>query len=375
MKLRDLFTHTEEVVYFNHASSAPLPLPTREKMKKLVDELAFGDKPWDFWTAELAAFRERSARLLGAQPSEIGYIPNTSLGLIVAIYSIPWDEGDNIIVMKNSFPANAVPWVRNLKWMQRKEIDIEGEGPLEERIMAAIDSSTRAVAVDWVDFFSGYRLDLAQLGEFCSSRGIFLVVDGVQGAGAVSLDLSKVNVDFFSAGSAKWLLGPVGAGALYVNENTLPKLRPAFEGWMSLDWQDFNIFSPLPPIKLGAARFEPGSYPGVPLVGFNENLKILNSVDIQEIDRKVFELRKILLDGLLGMDAEIISTQDEAHASGILTFRLPGVESRALYDALTRDKVVCSLRKNAIRLSPHFYNTSEEAEMVLEVVRRFAKPS
>lgn len=375
MKLRDLFTHTEEVVYFNHASSSPLPLPTRERMKKIIDELAFGDKPWDFWTQELAAFRDNSARLLGAQPSEIGYIPNTSLGLIVAIYSIPWDEGDNIIIMKNSFPANAVPWVRNLKWMQRKEIDTEGEGPLEERIIAAIDSSTRAVAVDWVDFFSGYRLDLAQLGDFCKSREIFLVVDGIQGAGALSLDLSKVNVNFFSAGSAKWLLGPVGAGALYVNENTLPKLKPAFEGWMSLDWQDFNIFNPLPPIKLGAARFEPGSYPGVPLVGFNENLKILNSVGIEEINRKVLELRKILLQRLLEIGAEIISPQDEQHSSGILTFRLPGKESKLLYDALTRDRVICSLRKNAIRLSPHFYNTAEEAERVLGIIRKFVKSS
>jgi len=102
-----------------------------------------------------------------------------------------------------------------------------------------------------------------------------------------------------------------------------------------------------------------------------ENLKILNSVGIEEIQRRIFELRGILLDGLARLDAEIISPADEKHASGILTFRLPDRDSKALYDHLTNAKIVVSLRKNAIRLSPHFYNTADETTRVLDVIRSF----
>lgn len=357
----------------NHASSSPLAVPVRERMKKLVDELELGDLSWDFWSKQLDEFREQSGKLIGAKPDEICFIPNTSTGLLIALYSIPWPDDANVVLVSNCFPANRVPWRRNLKWIEKRSVSVQGKGSLEDRIIRKVDENTRVIAVDWVDFFTGYRINLGELGEFCKQRGIFLVVDGIQGAGAVKLNLSQVHVDFFSAQSAKWLLGPVGAGFLYVNNNTLNRLRPAFIGWMSLEWQDYNIFDPLPAIKKGAARFEPGSYPGIPLVGFVENLKILNSIGIAKIERRIFELRNLLFEGLQDLDAQIISPADTSHGSGILTFRLEDKDAKALHDHLTAKKIVVSLRKNAIRLSPHFYNTTEEVKKVLTEIGKFAK--
>ncbi len=368
MDITRLFPRTSDIIYFNHASSSPLPLPARERMKMLIDELASGDRPWNFWSTELFEFRSQSAGLLGTQHGEIGFIPNTSTGLLIALYSIPWQKNDNIVCMKDGFPANIVPWMHNLPQIGKRQIEIEGDRPLEDRILDAIDEHTRAVAIDWVDFFTGYRVDLKKVGDFCNGRGIFLVVDGIQGCGALELDLSKVHVDFFAAGSAKWLLGPVGAGILYVNKKTMRRLKPAFAGWMSLSWREFNIFDPLPPVKQGAGRFETGSYPGVPLVGFVENLKILNSVGIAKINERIFQTHRFLLQGLKQLDAEIISPENEDHASGILTFRIPDKDSKALFEELSDARIIVSLRKGAIRLSPHFYNTPDEASRVLAVI-------
>jgi len=372
MDATQLFPRTRGIIYFNHASSSPLAVPTRKRMKALIDELKLGDKSWGFWSEQLAAFRGESAKLLKTQPSQIGFIPNTSMGLLAAIYSIPWQEGDNIVLIKDGFPANSVPWEQNLPQIEKHQIEIEDDRPLEDRILDATNEHTRAVAIDWVDFFTGYRVDLKKVGDFCNAQGIFLVVDGIQGAGALELDLSKLHVDFFAAGSAKWLLGPVGAGILYVNAKTMSRLKPAFAGWMSLSWKDFNIFDPLPPLKQGAGRFEPGSYPGVPLVGFVENLKILNSVGIAKINERIFQTRRFLLQGLKQMDAEILSPFKEDHASGILTFRFQGKDSKELFEELSDARIIVSLRKGAIRLSPHFYNTAEETEKVLAVIRNFA---
>ncbi len=375
MDPRSLFSHTKEVIYFNHASSAPLAVPTRERLKHIVDKLALGDLPWDFWKKELRTFRLNAAILLSASPFEIGFIPNTTIGLLSALYTIPFKLGDNIVMVEDSFPANRVPWQRNLPHVEKRSTQVEGPGTLEERLMALADSRTRAMVVDWVDFFTGYRVDISKLGDFCSQKRIFLVVDGIQGCGAVNLDISAVNVDFFAASSAKWLLGPVGAGVLYVNKKTLPMLKPGFEGWMSLHWEDFNVFDPLPGLKDGAARFEAGSYPGLPLVGFVENLRILNSIGVKEINRKIFHLRNLLLEGLLSMGADIISPIDESCASGILTFRLKGHSSKALWVVLNEAKVISSLRKDAIRLSPHFYNSEDEVAKVLAVIGKFARSS
>lgn len=372
MDIPRLFPLTRDTIYFNHASSSPLPLPARERMKTLIDELASGDRPWDFWSTELSEFRSQSAGLLGARPGEIGFIPNTSTGLLIALYSIPWQKNDNIVCMKDGFPANIVPWTNSLPEVEKRKVGIEGDTPLEDRILDAVDGHTRAVAIDWVDFFTGYRIDLKKVGDFCNAKGIFLVVDGIQGCGALELDLSKAHVDFFAAGSAKWLLGPVGAGILYVNAETMPRLKPAFEGWMSLSWKDFNIFDPLPPRKEGAGRFEPGSYPGVPLVGLIQNLRLINEVGISEIETRILRIRGLLLEGLRELGARIISPIDEGHASGILTFLFEDKDSNELFDKLTDARIIVSLRKGAIRLSPHFYNTVEETGKVLEVIRNFA---
>ena len=371
MDIPRLFPRTRDIIYFNHASSSPLAKPTRGRMKALVDELEFGDLSWNFWSKQLTAFRSEAAGLLGTESQEIGFIPNTSTGLLIALYSIPWQEGDNIVLTSGTFPANIVPWDNNLPHIEKRRVEIGGGESLEARILDAVNEHTRAVAIDWVDFFTGYRVDLKKVGDFCNAQGIFLVVDGIQGAGALELDLSELHVDFFAAGSAKWLLGPVGAGILYVNAKTMSRLKPAFAGWMSLSWKEFNIFDPLPPVKQGAGRFEPGSYPGVPLVGFVENLKILNSVGIAKINEMIFQTRRFLLQCLRQLDAEIISPENEDHASGILTFRFQGKDSKELFEELSDARIIVSLRKGTIRLSPHFYNTQDEASRVLAVIGDF----
>ncbi|MBD3286247.1 aminotransferase class V-fold PLP-dependent enzyme, partial [candidate division WOR-3 bacterium] len=269
------------------------------------------------------------------------------------------------------FPANTVPWEMNLPDIEKKRVPVNPVDSLEERIISSIDEKTRAVALDWVDFYTGYRIDLDAVSGACAEHDAFLVVDGIQGCGALHLDLSKVHVDFFSANSAKWLLGPVGSGLLYVNSKTVPKLKSAFRGWMSLEWSEFNHFDPLPPLKQGAGRFEAGSYAGILLSGFKENLKLLNSIGITEIERRVLALRNRLLQSFRDMGADIISPPSDNNASGILTFRFAEANNSALFNHLSENKVKASLREDSIRLSPHFYNTLEEVEKVVGLIKDF----
>lgn len=369
LKYRVLFPVTENYIYLNHASTGPLPITAVKAITQLSQRYAEqGNIEWQECEKLTNETRELAARMLKVNSAEIGFIQNTSQGIIFALGSIPFKKGDNVILMKDAFPTNHYPFLYLLPDIEKRYVTSSELLEDPNFIQKQIDKNTRAIALDWVNFLSGIAIDIATIGQICRKQGIYFIVDGMQGLGALSLDLSKVAVDFFATGAPKWLLGPHGIGLFYVRREILSNLKLFNIGWLSADWVDFyDIFTPKQ-LKTSAARFEAGTKNYLGIVGLKESLKLLTEIGLANIEARIHRLGDYLVSKLNDTNFKLITPKAKEKRAGIITFRRKDKVSKDLFMALKQKKVIISLREDYLRISPHFYNTLEELDLLLKII-------
>jgi selenocysteine lyase/cysteine desulfurase len=242
--------------------------------------------------------------------------------------------------------------------------------PDEEALHAALDNPrVRVVSVSWVHFITGYRTDLAALGRACRERGIFFVVDAIQGIGAATLDARACEIDILACGGQKWLLSPWGSGFAYVREELVRTLEPPVVGWMSVRGSedfthlvdyDFTYYD-------DARRFEVITLPYQDFAGLNASLELLHELGPDAIARHVAELTTIMVEwAATRRDVRLVTPADPAHRAGIIS--IAPRDASAASARLTKAGVSHSLREGAIRLAPYAYNTREEVRRALAVM-------
>ena len=372
-RLRRLFPITERYVYLSHAGSGPLPLPTVKSLAETAETKSLeGDLNYQAAEAVTEKTREMAARLMKVDPAGIAFIKNTSAGAIIAINSIEWHPGDNVILMKDAFPTHTYAFNYMLSNVEKRydtSADL-AEGP--DCVYRLCDKHTRCVAIDWVHFYSGIRADISAIGHFCREMNIWFLVDAIQGLGPVDFDFGALEADFVYAGCNKWLLSPHGIGLLYVNPGKLDQLKPANLGWLSAQWKEFNDIYTEKPMKSGASRYEEGTknYPAIYALG--ESLRIILEVGSAEIDRHVRRLVDILRKELLAAGFEITTPEEPKRSAGIITCCKPGACNASIHAWLKAANMICSLRQDHLRIAPYFYNTEEE---IRRFVARAAEPA
>jgi len=372
-RIRDLeFPWCRERIYLNNASIGPIPVRTQRAIDavqaKRRDPALFTDEELP---AILAGGRQAAARLLNASPTEIALAPNTSYGLNMAAQVLPFRAGDLVLVPDGEFPANVYPWLLQARRGVRTElVPRTAEGwPDEVRLLERVaDPRVRAVAVSFVQFATGYRVDLDRLGAACRAHETFLVVDAIQGLGQCPLDLRRTPVDVLSCGAQKWLLGPWGAGFLYVRADLLGALEPAFAGWMAFrGTDDFTRLCDYDPtFHADARRFELVTLPFQDVAGMTASLGLLDEVGVTAVAAHLRALRGPLEDAAARGRFTVVSPTDDPHDCGIWCVRTPDV--RAAYRRLRAAGVVASMREGSIRLSPHLYNSMDDVARVVELL-------
>jgi len=188
-------------------------------------------------------------------------------------------------------------------------------------VRALLDGRTRVVSVSFVDWNSGARTDLRPLGELCRERGVLFCVDGIQGVGAIQLDVERAGIDCLAVGGHKWLLALEGCGGLFISRRVVDRLQSVLHGWKSVTDADTYLpyhFDPRP----DAAKFEPGSPPQLGTHALGTAIELLLEVGPAAIEQRLFELTDRLAAGLRARGAEIVSPWEPDARSGILVFRL-----------------------------------------------------
>lgn len=362
------FPITERVVHLNHAGVAPLSCRVAAAVTTFATEATTIDAVTQRrWSERCEQVRAAFARLVGAEAEEIAFVKNTSEGLSLVAAGIEWRSGDNVIAVDGEYPSNIYPWfgLRRYGVETRLVRRIRGRVHVDD-VAALVDQRTRLVAVSFVDWSSGARTDLASIGEFCHARRIIFCVDGIQGVGAIQLDVERAGIDCLAVGGHKWLLAPEGYGCLFVSRRVADRIGSVLHGWKSVTNADTYLpyhFDPRP----DAAKFEPGSPSVLSTYALGAAIDLLLEVGSQRIERRLMELTDRLGAGLRARGAEIISPWGAGERSGIVVFRLGNDPQRLCADLVGKGFIV-RVRSGGIRVAPHFYNNEDDIDRLLSTL-------
>ncbi len=364
--VRDEFPVSSDTIYFNHAAISPLSVTSRTVLDGLSAMLGGGAAAEDEVFGRVAEVRAAAAKLIGAGPDEIAFVKNTTHGVQIAAGGIRWEKGDNVVLPSIEFPANVYPWMG----LWRRGVELRMVEPDEGLVTADMltdvcDSRTRAVTVSQVQFSTGQRIDIGGLGDFCRNKGILLHVDGIQGMGALELDVRKSKIDFLSFGGHKWMMALPGVGIFYCRKELLDRIDVWNPGWTGVvnprDFIDYDFT-----YRDSAERFEEGSPNLHGIFALGVSIDRILRLGTGTVEERIMSLTGVLVDGLVKRGFRIKSPLEEGQRSGILCFDHESEDAAVIFERLKAAGIICSLRENAVRLSPHMYNTEEECERVLE---------
>ncbi|MEI8389940.1 MAG: aminotransferase class V-fold PLP-dependent enzyme [bacterium] len=366
-EIRKNFPVTKNLIYLDHAAVAPLHNASKAVLEEYTEHfLNQGIKNYTYWYEKTEKIRENFAKFIGADPSEIAFIKSTSAGLSIFANGINFKEGDNIIIPEIEFPSNVYPWLN----LQKKGVNVKflncDNGIIDTcKLESLIDEKTRVVSVSWVQFTNGYKADLAQISKICHNksnqygRKIYFCVDAIQGLGALKLEVNEIDIDFLAADGHKWFLAAEGAGFLYCNKNILDEIHPVTVGWKSvinpLDFTNIHF-----DLEKSAKKFEEGSMnlPGILTLG--ASLELFNKYGINNIENRILSLSKYACTLLEKKNIELLTINEDFCRSGIISFKTKNIN--ADFEKLVQQNIQVSKRGNALRISPHVYNTVHEIE-------------
>jgi selenocysteine lyase/cysteine desulfurase len=389
---RQHFPGLHDKVFLDAACVSLAPRPAVEAVEKFLDIAMIC--PHESSTAHhifmdemRASARPAIARLINAHEDEIALTESTSHGLSLAANAIPLAPGNRILISDLEFMEVAIPWLQ--KKRDGIEVDVvpnhNGEARIED-FASRITPRTRVIAISSVQWTNGYRCDLAALSRLCCDRKIWLVVDAIQQLGAVPLDVRETPVDILVCGGHKWLNAPFGCGFLYIRRDALPNLHPPLTGYLSVEdpaggWGNYFQTPTTTPVTdyayvPTARRFETGgtaNYPGAIGLAASLNL-IVHQLGQDHTAAHIRSLTDRLLSGLDNLPVTVVTPRELKNRSGIVTFSAGTAKQNvALMNRLLEKKILVSVRYTSnvggIRVSCHFYNSTEDIDRLLEELK------
>lgn len=375
---RALFPDLEGTAYLAHAAISPLSNPVRERIAEVASDYGRGGMAgFVSWAPRLRQVRQDLATFIGAEPSEVAFVANTTQGVIDIAFGLPWRKGDRVVLFDGEFPANVTPWQQaaeefglELCWLSldafHRSVD-EGLAELER----VLDRGVRIVAVSAVQYKTGLRMPLAEMVALCHKYGAEVFVDAIQALGATPVDVSW-GIDYLSSGSHKHLMGPEGAGFLYVAERCGANLKPRLAGWLGHQDPVGFLIGDEPrlsydnPLKSGAQALETGTSNVIGLAALGASVELLSQLGVPAIHAHVDAYLDQLEAGLVARGLQSHRSSAPALRSTLLSVTVPNDVPLSKLGASLRDRgVVCNTPDGLMRFAPHWPNAHSEVPEVL----------
>ena len=389
-----LFHLDADHLWLMHCSEGPVPRSVVRSIRAYLHKELW---PWELkWNEDYLgipdALRQEAAKIVGGEAADITLTPSTSSGLVAVAQGLRWSRGDEVVAPLGEFPTNIWPWkALEARGVRFREVPLwEGHqagaaawsstppsagDDVETRLLAALGHSTRVLAVSWVRFQDGLKLDIASLGAACRARGVHLVVDGIQGAGTLPADLTGASA--FASGGHKGLLGPQGQGFLWTDPVFRKDLIP-MGSWMSVE--EGTAFHRASTDHDRAwlndgQRMEPGTLSIVSCAGALESFRTVNEAGIPAIAAHIRLLQERFLDGLAknpawaGEAGRLRSLLEAGRLGSILSLHHGGRGPAAMQELLMkgmRRGVYASVREGYLRVAFHGWHEPEDVERVVD---------
>ncbi|MCO4763690.1 MAG: aminotransferase class V-fold PLP-dependent enzyme [Myxococcales bacterium] len=378
---RALFPDLEVDVYLNHAAISPVSRPVRQAVLGPLDGYGrLGVANYGEESARRDRVRAALARLMGAEAEDVALIANTSSGVTQVALCVPWQRGDRVLLFRGEFPANVTPWQQaaahfglELVWMEADAFRTDRQTALAEleRVLA---SGIRLVAVSMVQFSTGQRMPMAELGGLCKRYGSELFVDAIQALGIIPLDVQELGIHYLSSGGHKWLMATEGAGVLYVHPDSAAAFRPLVAGWLSHE-EPFEFLFKSPdflrydrPIVRRAGMVEGGSANVLGTAALEGSLALLEQLGVAQILEHVQGWHDAIEPALISRGFDSARMDDVAGRSGSLCMRPPNSDAGTWASALAEAGVSCASPDGWLRMAPHWPNSVAEVPRVLAAV-------
>ncbi len=378
---RSLFPDLTCVAYLAHAAIAPLSAPVRDRIAEVSAAYARGGMVgFGEWAPRIRDVRRDLAALINASPREIAFVSNTTHGVIDIAFGLRWQKGDRVLLFDGEFPANVTPWQQaarefelELCWHSLEPFQRSADEGLAE-LERTLERGLRLVAVSAVQYKTGLRMPFAEMAALCHRYGAELFVDAIQALGATPMDVS-CGIDYLSSGSHKHLMGPEGAGFLYVAERCAANCDPRLAGWLSHEDPIEFLIRDEPtlrydnPLKTSAQVFEIGTTNVLGIAALGLSVESLRELGVDAIHHHTNAYLDALEQGLVERGFASHRSRAATARSTLLSVEAPdGVPPTRLSAELGRRGVVCNTPDGLVRFSPHWPNHLGEVPQVLDAV-------
>lgn len=358
---RDQFPIFERKTYLNSCSLGPLSKRSRGAVGEFLNLWEdLGASAWyELWWGAMTDLRTRFASIIGAELGEVALTPNATDAFSAIASALDYTRRPRVVVADLDFPTLTYQWLARVPdgvevVFARSD---DGVGVDLEHFASLIDDSTALVATSRVYYKSGYLQDVQALAKMAHAHGALLLVDDYHGTGQVPIDVHAAGVDMLVSGGLKWLLGGPGIAYLYVRDDVARTLAPRSTGWFAHAHQfTFEVENFVP--AADATRFQGGTPSVAAVYAGRGGLDIIAEIGLETLRERTLALAADVLARADDAGLRVLSPRDDAHRTGIVALQMNDPARTVAH--LARHNIIVDARPGLIRVSPYFYNTSED---------------
>ncbi|HKQ76125.1 MAG TPA: aminotransferase class V-fold PLP-dependent enzyme [Blastocatellia bacterium] len=362
-------------LWLNCAHQGPLP---RVAAAAAEEAIAWKRAPYHLTTERFSGvpqnLKQALGRLINVPADEIILGNSASYGLHLLANGIRWQAGDEVLLLKDDFPSDILPWLTlHEQGVTTRFIEPRKYVPQVDELIANITPATKVFCTTLAHSFSGYVVDARALGEACRERGVKFALNASQALGARPFDVTNTPVDAVVGVGFKWLCGPYGTGFCWMRPELRESLRRVQAYWLSMQTAD----------ELGAEQGDPALRDGLGARAFDvfgtanffnfkpwtASVEYLLAQGIENVAAHNDRLVSTFIEGLDRSRYEILSPLAGPQRSTlILISHKQSDRNLAIYEHLRRQDIYIAFRRGRLRISPHIHLTVEDVARALDAL-------